>query len=172
MRILIVSAIVLLLDQITKLSIKASFRLFESVSVFGDFFRLTYIENPGMAFGIKFAGPWFFITFSIVASIAISVYLYKLRDAAFLPRFTFALILGGALGNLIDRIAYGRVIDFLDFGLSGSRFPVFNVADIAVSVGMTLLIFMIIFEKDEKQKDDSVLEMKRGNPADLSLIHI
>ncbi len=155
MRVLSLTVLVIMLDQATKLLIKANFQLYESIKITGDFFRLTYIENPGMAFGIVLAGPWFFTFFSTIASIAIMVILYRMRNERLMLRISLALVLGGAIGNLIDRFAYGRVIDFFDFGVGAQRFPVFNVADTAVSVGMVVLIFLVLFEKDEAQTDNS-----------------
>ena len=157
MRVLFITIWVIILDQATKLWIKAQFLLYDSVQVLGDFFRITYIENPGMAFGLRFAGPWFFTLFSFIASIALIVVIYRMRTEPLLPRATLALVLGGAIGNLIDRFAYGQVIDFLDFGLGGKRFPVFNVADSAVTIGMVMLIFLVLFEKDDSKKDTSRL---------------
>lgn len=155
MRVLFVTFFAVVLDQLTKILVKSNFVLYDSIKILGDFFRFTYIENPGMAFGIRFAGPWFFTLFSSIASIAILVFLYRIRHERFLSRFSLALVLGGAVGNLIDRFLYGRVVDFLDFGLGAYRFPVFNVADICVSVGMVILIFLVLFEKDVSQQDNS-----------------
>lgn len=162
MRVLIATFAIIILDQLTKFWVKAAFALHESISVVGDLFRLTYIENPGMAFGIKIAGPWFFTIFSAIASIVIFIYLYRMRHERLLPRFSLALILGGAIGNLIDRFFYGRVVDFIDLGLGDTRWPVFNVADSAVTIGMVLLIALILFEKDESQKDTA--EIADVNP--------
>lgn len=155
MRVLFATLLVIILDQATKFAIKANFVLYESIKITGDFFRFTYIENPGMAFGIQIAGPWFFTLFSTVASIAILVILYRMRHERLLSRLALAFVLGGAIGNLIDRFAYGRVVDFLDFGFGTTRFPVFNIADAGVSIGMVVLIFLVLFEKDESQKDNS-----------------
>ncbi|MCX8011437.1 MAG: signal peptidase II, partial [Ignavibacteria bacterium] len=161
MRILYVSLVIVVLDQVSKLLVKGfkipflgiehkGMELYQTVSVIGDFFRLTYIENPGMAFGINFGdGSKFFLTFfSILASVGIIYYLYKNRNHLFITRFSLALILGGAIGNLIDRIFYGvfygegalfhgKVVDFFDFdffnvnlfGHQYDRWPIFNIAD-------------------------------------------
>ncbi len=157
-------------DQVTKLIVRGlqipflginlpGMPLYASKEVIGDFLRLTYIENPGMAFGIDFGWKSFFAVFSIVASIAILLYLYKVRQENRVVRFSLALILGGAIGNLIDRVFYGplfegtslfhgRVVDFIDFdffnvslfGYNFSRFPVFNLADAAVTIGVVMLL--------------------------------
>ena len=135
------------LDQITKVMIRSAFVLHESIRVMGDFVRITYVENPGMAFGIRVGGRAFFTVFAIVASIAIVIYMFKIRNERFLPRFALGLILSGAIGNLTDRIIFGQVTDFIDIGW----WPVFNVADISVSIGMMLLIFLVLIDKDAKE---------------------
>lgn len=166
MRILGISAGIIFFDQVTKILVKSKFALGESIEILGDFLRFTYIENPGMAFGIRFAGPWFFILFSFIASGVILYYLHKLRNERLKIRIPLALILGGAVGNLIDRILYHRVVDFIEVGVGAYRWPVFNIADSAVTVGMVILISLILFERDEQQKDISVVKMTGPNPDD------
>jgi signal peptidase II len=145
------SALIVVFDQITKLTVKAKFDLRESVSVWGEIVQLTYIENPGMAFGIRFGGKYFFTVFASLATIVILVYLYRIRHERLLSRCALALIFGGAIGNLIDRYAYGQVIDFIDVGIDlDTRWPVFNVADSAVTIGMLLLVFVVLFEREPK----------------------
>ncbi len=163
------------LDQLTKALVKgitipflgiewAGMRYGQSITLIGDILRLTYIENPGMAFGINFGGKTFFALFSIIACIGIFWYLYTLRRERLRVKLPLALILGGALGNLIDRVFYGlfyreaplfhgKVVDFIDviffnisvFGYNLSRWPVFNVADSAVTIGVVL---MILFHRE------------------------
>lgn len=171
MRILNLSLFIIIADQITKLFVKGfsirplgitihGLQLGSSHPVIGDLLRLTYIENPGMAFGIDIGGKLFFSIFSIVASAAILLYLYKARNESLPFRIALALILGGAVGNLIDRVFYGvlfhegplfygRVVDFIDadffninlLGYHLSRWPVFNIADASVSCGVVLMLF-------------------------------
>ncbi len=180
-RILWVPAIVIILDQITKHIIKATMTLHDSFRVIGEFFRITYVENSGMAFGIQFGHSYFFTVFAVIASIAILVYLFKMKKEFYWARFAMALIFGGAIGNLVDRIIRGSVVDFLDFeffniyipsfellfirfpGYSMQRWPVFNVADIAVTVGMFILIIFVTFEdeSDLLESDDKNVEMVR-----------
>lgn len=157
MRVIWISCVIIALDQLTKFWIQSTFALYESIEVLGDFFRLTFIENPGMAFGLRFAGPWFFTAFSFIASIAIIIMIYRMRNEKLMPRFALALVLGGAVGNLIDRFLNQKVVDFLDFGFSSYRFPIFNIADTAVSIGMAVLLYQILLEKDESQFDNSRL---------------
>lgn len=170
MRVLYLTGIVVLLDQVAKLLVKgidipllnlylAGIPLGASYPVIGDFLRLTFIENPGMAFGIDVGGKLFLTIFSIFASVGIFIYLYKIRTESLAIRLALALILGGAIGNLIDRVFYGvlfgegslfygKVVDFIDvdffnldfMGFHINRFPVFNLADSAVSIGVVMLL--------------------------------
>jgi signal peptidase II len=170
--VIFVSALIVLLDQVTKLMVKGislpalgiaidGMRYGASRPVLGDFFRLTYIENPGMAFGINVGDKPFFAVVSIVASAAIIFYLYRSRNEPLGFRFSLAMILGGALGNLIDRVFYGvlfnegalfhgKVVDFFDvdffnisiWGYTMNRWPVFNIADASVTVGVLLLVLL------------------------------
>ncbi|MGH7596266.1 MAG: signal peptidase II [bacterium] len=152
MGVLVFTVLVVILDQITKLAVKARFYLGESIEIFGDTLRFTYIQNPGMAFGIRFGGKLFFTVFASIASLIILIYLYRMRQERFQSRFSLALILGGAIGNLIDRFAYGEVIDFIDIGVESTRWPVFNIADSAVTVGMIILISLVLFERDKSEQ--------------------
>jgi len=149
--VLVFTALIVALDQITKLTIKAQFYLGESIEIFGDILRFTYIQNPGMAFGIRFGGKLFFTIFASVASVVILIYLYRMRGERFSSRLSLALILGGAIGNLVDRFAYGEVIDFIDVGINETRWPVFNVADSAVTIGMIILVSLVLFEGHKEE---------------------
>jgi len=166
----LVSLFVVILDQVTKAIVRVSFDLHESMSVLGDFFRLTYVENSGMAFGISFGRSAFFTIFAAIASLAILIYLYKMRGEKKSAQVALALILGGAIGNLIDRVLFGKVVDFMDCdffnihlaakkifffnfpGYAMDRWPVYNFADAAVTIGMVILIIMVVFETEKKKK--------------------
>ena len=144
--------IVLLLDQVTKIFINSSFVLYESLNIIPGLFNITYIRNPGAAFGfLADADPMFrsifFIAVSIVAVAIIVVVILKIKADELLSTFGLSLILGGALGNLIDRIRLGEVIDFLDFYLGSYHWPAFNLADSAISIGAGLLIWEIMRKK-------------------------
>ncbi len=166
----IIAIILVIIDQLTKITIKG-FNIFgiehqgmmlgESIPVIGDFLRITFVENEGMAFGIKFgAGKIFLSLFSIIASVALGVFLNKLRNYSIYAKLPIMLIFSGAIGNLIDRvfygvfygesaIFYGKVVDFIQvdipditiFGLTYTHWPVFNVADSCVTLGVLLMIF-------------------------------
>ncbi len=156
----------LLLDQITKYIIKTNMHLGESIPVLGNFFRITYVENPGMAFGVRIQNGTLFSALSVFAAILVFYYLIRLRKGGWVLQTALSLIAAGAIGNLMDRFLYGKVVDFLDFeffdisipafnllgvhfnGYSMTRWPVFNVADSAVTIGMLFLIAYIAFIGD------------------------
>ena len=192
MKILYLSLTVIVADQISKFMVKGLSVPFLGINfegtplgtsrpIIGDFLRLTHIENPGMAFGIDLGGKWFFSIFSIVASIAIALYLYKARNENLAFRISLAMILGGAVGNLIDRVFYGllynegplfygKVVDFIDFdfvnlnifGYHLSRWPVFNVADASVTCGVLLLL---LTHRKAKTMEDLMPEPVGATPA-------
>lgn len=124
------------------------------VSVIGELVRFIYVRNPGSAMGLFPVGRKTLVIASILATILL-VYFYKTTKPKFKLRLVaYSAILGGALGNLIDRIFYnGHVVDFIDVGIGTHRFYTFNVADIGVSIGGVLLFFCILMEKDEPEPD-------------------
>lgn len=150
----IVSLVTVLADQATKFYIIQTMRLHESIPVIQNVFSLTYIRNPGAAFGLLASSSQgfrliFFGLTSVVALILLGTILFRLRDGDWLGQFSVAAILGGAIGNLLDRIRFGEVIDFLDFSIKGYHWPAFNLADAAISVGVVFLIIHLTFEKRE-----------------------
>lgn len=140
-----VVAAIVLLDQATKALVMRSFRLHESVPVIPHLFNLTYVRNPGAAFGFLAQQPAafrsvFFIVVSIVA-LALLTRMYATAPPGARPlRAGLLLVLAGALGNFIDRLRSGEVIDFLDFYLGDWHWPAFNVADSSITVGVALLL--------------------------------
>ena len=186
MKVILFSVFVVITDQLSKIIIKGvsipflninfeGMQYGQSLDVLGTFFRITFVENPGMAFGISVGdtAKIFLSLFSLAAGIGILIYMYKMRNEKFVVRFALALILGGAIGNLIDRtfygvifdyapMFYGRVVDFLDvdffdfsiFGQTYNRWPIFNIADSAVSVGVFLLLIFHNTETREKVNDE------------------
>ena len=188
MRLLFVSAFIVIVDQVTKLLVKGlpllnltGVQPGRKVPVMGNIFGITLVENPGIAFGINF-GPQFKLVisiFTLVASIGLFIFLFRIRNKSFGLRFSIALILGGAVGNLIDRLFYGliygyaplfhgKVVDFFNIQLfniylfnntMGSY--IFNTADLSVTIGMVFLLFAI--RKQHK-------EQEAGSPAVGSLL--
>ncbi|MFM7842407.1 MAG: signal peptidase II, partial [Nitrospira sp.] len=140
----LVSVITVLLDQATKLQITQSMRLHESIPVVPDFFSITYIRNPGAAFGILASSSSgfrlaFFGVTSILALVLLSTIFVRLKPTHWIGQLSVAAIFGGAIGNLLDRVRFGEVIDFLDIYLGAYHWPAFNVADAAISAGVCFL---------------------------------
>jgi signal peptidase II len=147
---LAVSALVLALDQMTKLYIDRSMALHNSITVVERFFNITYLRNKGAAFGILASSTYrlpFFILVSLVAACVIFVVIKRLRDDQKLAAISLSLIFSGALGNLIDRIRLGEVIDFLDVHWYDHHWPAFNIADSAICVGVFLLAIDMYLEE-------------------------
>ena len=150
---LIVSSVIVL-DQLTKWLITSTMRLHESIPVLHDFFSITYIRNSGAAFGIL-AGSHagfrlvFFGLTSVLALALLGTIYVRLSPADWVGQVSVSAIFGGAVGNLIDRIRAGEVIDFLDFSLLGHHWPAFNVADAAITVGVAFLIMHFFRHKGD-----------------------
>ena len=135
-----ITAVALLVDLVTKWLVTTNFELWDSVDVLGDFFRLTYIHNPGAVFGIQLGSSVLHLVLSALAMGVVISMLVKTPHADRWGGIGLALVLAGAIGNIVDRLRHGVVIDFLDFGIGDVRWYVFNVADACVSVGVVLLI--------------------------------
>lgn len=147
----IIAALIILLDQLTKALVLQHFQLYDTVSIVPGFFNLTYIRNPGGAFGVLAGGGSALrnLLFLGAGSVALGMILFFLRATPLkerLMRFTLALIFGGAIGNIIDRLRFGEVVDFLDFYLGSLHWPAFNVADSAITIGIGLFVYHIIFK--------------------------
>ena len=138
-----------LADQISKTAIRSTMTLYESITVIPGFFHLTYITNDGMAFGINFPfGIYIFSTISIILTAILFWYLWTIREENIILRSGVAMILAGAIGNLIDRLLLGEVVDFLDFMIGDLHWYVFNFADSFVTIGMGIILYdAIILEK-------------------------
>ena len=137
------SFLIVALDQISKWLVDRSMRLYESIPLIPSF-QLTYLRNEGAAFSfLSSAGGWqrwFFIALALTASLSIGFWLGRLGKNKKLEAIGWALVLGGAIGNLIDRLLFGYVIDFLDVYYQNWHWPAFNVADSAITVGVGLLL--------------------------------
>ncbi|MBI4177879.1 signal peptidase II [bacterium] len=135
----IVVAVVLVLDQATKWLIRANFHPYETRQILGDVFHLTFYQNTGMAFGLLEGYSGVIAVFSVFA-IGFLIYFSRRFRKEKIILASLGLVIGGALGNLVDRIVLTGVVDFLDFGFGKYRWPAFNVADICISVGIGLLV--------------------------------
>jgi len=142
MKILFVSTILVLADQLSKTIVRNTMSLYESIPVIPEFFHLTYVTNDGMAFGINFPfGIYVFSAISIIFTGFLFWYLWSIKDDEIVVRTGVALILAGAIGNLIDRIFLGEVVDFLDFMIGDFHWYVFNLADSCVTVGLGFVLY-------------------------------
>ena len=189
MKVLYVTLSIILLDQFSKFFIRGieipflninfeGMYLGESFNVIGEFFKITFIENPGMAFGFDPGSDYKLLIslFSLAASIGLFFYLFIVRKKTLSLRIAIALILGGAIGNLVDRmfygvifdyapLFYGKVVDFFDFdffnfsllGRSYDRWPIFNIADASVTVGVLILI--LFYKQHNSEEDGKVAEV-------------
>lgn len=146
----IITVLGLILDQATKLYIDRSMQLFQSIPLLDNFFHITYVRNRGAAFSFLSHASWrlpFFIGVSIVAAIAILIAFIRLRNDQKLVQISLAMIFSGAIGNLIDRLRMGEVIDFLDAHWYQHHWPAFNVADSMICVGVFLLAIDMLREE-------------------------
>ena len=152
MRLILVSGGVVLGDQVTKYLIRINLALYEHIVVIENFFNINHVLNPGGAFGFFADGSpalrkfIFLFLSSLVALFVLWLYRRIARDFIVLS-FGLALIFGGAIGNLIDRFRFGKVVDFLDFYVGTAHWPAFNVADSAISIGMVILIYHVVLNK-------------------------
>ncbi|WP_017443673.1 signal peptidase II [Gayadomonas joobiniege] len=149
----------LIVDQVSKIIVVDNFYLGESIAV-TDFFNLTYVHNYGAAFSfLADSGGWqrwFFTAIAIFAVVLISIWLKRTDKSQTALVIGFNCILGGAAGNLVDRVAYGYVVDFLDFTIPlYGRWPAFNVADMAIVIGAGLVLLDAFINKQEDTKDES-----------------
>ena len=157
MKILLVSVVIVVIDQITKALTRLNMDLYDSVPVIQNFFHLTYVTNDGMAFGLNFPGGIYVLSaVSIILTIVIFMYLWKERNGHFLMRLSLALILAGAIGNLIDRVLFGKVVDFFDFMIGDFHWYIFNVADSSVTVGMIIFLYFSFYIQPDLQPSETV----------------
>ncbi len=146
--------LIVIIDQLTKTYIDNEMRLYQSIELLENFFHITYIRNKGAAFGILSGADEsvripFFLVISAIAIAVIFYILYTYQEESKLFPLSLALILGGAVGNMIDRLRFGEVVDFLDVHWYGHHWPAFNVADMAISIGVAFLIINMLFEKEK-----------------------
>ena len=147
-------------DQLTKVAIDSQFHLHESRPILGNYLLLTYIRNSGAAFGLKFGEPVVMFVVSI-AVILLLVFLYwrgLIRPDTTYGKIGFVLIISGAAGNMIDRIRLGEVIDFIEMGVGRFRWPVYNLADIYVTIGMLLLLVTFSIHDRKLPDTQSIVE--------------
>ena len=158
MGVLFITALIITADQISKSLVKSTMTLYDVIPVIPGFFQLSYITNKGMAFGINLpVGISFFSGISLIITCFLVWILWCERKNNLLMRISLALILGGAIGNLIDRILFGEVVDFFDFMIGDFHWYIFNIADSAVTVGIILMLFYSFLFKPKVQPTHSIV---------------
>jgi len=148
---------IIAVDQITKVIVQHTLIPYRPVPVLGDFFRLTYIYNPGAAFGLHVGefSRYIFLTLTVVCVVVLLAWFRTTPPSDRLRLIAISLVTAGAIGNFIDRVRSARgVVDFLDVGIGSLRWPVFNVADMGVTVGAVMLAISLWREEQEAGKDD------------------
>ena len=147
--------VIVALDQWSKWAIKTSFNLYQSKPVIQDLLHFTYVTNDGMAFGLSFpGGRHILLIMTILLTGFIIGFLWKEKNGHPLIKYGLALILSGAIGNLIDRLLYGKVVDFLDLMIGDFHWYIFNIADSSVTIGMILFIIHSIYIEQNKTNDN------------------
>ncbi|HKD14847.1 MAG TPA: signal peptidase II [Candidatus Angelobacter sp.] len=153
---ILIAASVVMLDRLSKWLVAQKIGLSDSVDIIPGLFRLTHVQNKGAAFGLFSESPseWkvaMLILFSVAALAVVSALLWKNGNAMNATAIALSLVFGGALGNLWDRVATGRVVDFLDFYVGSHHWPAFNIADSAIVVGALLLLSEIFLAPQEEK---------------------
>lgn len=152
---ILLAGLIVLADQLTKWLIVSRMGLFDSIPVIPGFFNITYIHNTGAAFGLLAGStaswrPYFFIGIALLALGFIAFAFRRFQDRGWFYFFAFGAIAGGAVGNLIDRVRYGSVVDFLDFYVGRYHWPAFNVADTAIVIGVGLFLLANFLEQNDE----------------------
>ncbi len=162
------SVVIVVLDQLTKYLIRTTFEPNDRpFDVLGSFLRWSYIQNDGIVFGLEMPGGRLLGIFSLLATVVFVFFLVRMHDEALIVKVLLGCIIGGAIGNAIDRIAFGYVIDFIDVGIPHWPY-VFNIADSAVSVSVTLMIVYLLFfyRTDRDESDVSLAELDQMQLTD------
>lgn len=155
----IITALIIAADQFSKFWIMSSFERYETKAVIPGFFNLTYITNTGAAFGFLAgeAGQWRQVFFIAVATVALVILAFAYRhfmDRGRLAAMAICLLAGGAAGNLIDRLRFGSVVDFLDFYIGRYHWPAFNVADSSITIGISLFLLSSFLDRDKEPENN------------------
>ena len=150
---LIITFMILLVDQISKYLVMTNMKLNKSIDIIPNFFKLTYTNNHGAAFSILEGRQVLIILVSLLVFLYLVYELFKKKNNSSILCLSISLILGGLLGNLVDRLVYGHVRDFLDFKIFSYDFAIFNIGDIGIVVGVILMLIGIILEEKDGDKN-------------------
>ncbi len=146
-----------IVDQVSKIAVDTAFSRYDSLPLLGSYLRLYYIRNEGVAFGLRFGSPTFMLVVTVCVTLLLA-WLFatgRLDDGTRTGRYALILVLAGAVGNLIDRVRLGEVIDFIDMGIGSYRWPTYNFADIYVTLGMIALIASQFFSASGHSEEAS-----------------
>lgn len=153
--IFMLTGFLIFIDQILKYLVINNLEEFNSIRVIPNFFHLTFIKNEGAAFSILSGGRWFFIGIGLIALIFLIRYICLDKKICKLDIISYSLVLSGIIGNLIDRICYGSVIDYLDFYLFNYDAPIFNFADMCIVIGGIIIIYTLVVKGDNDENNYS-----------------
>lgn len=154
---ILVGMAAILCDQLSKFIVSHQMYRGQSISVIQAFFSITYVKNPNAAFGIPIGSPIIMVLLTSIATALLMFYYTKLREEGCLLYVGLALIIGGAIGNLIDRFRMQQVIDFIELGVKRFTWPVFNIADSCVTIGIIIIIWSWLFGKKSMTTSDNTL---------------
>ena len=160
-----VIAAVIGLDQLTKWLTVVNLEEYESFPLWQDVLHFTYVKNTGMAFGMLKDHRWVFMVFSTIAIVALIVYLFRFRPESCWMQVSMAMIIGGGIGNMIDRVLLGYVVDFIDFTLI--NFAVFNVADSFVCIGAGIMILCLVLDLIKEIKLEKAQKAEEKSDVDV-----
>lgn len=167
----VIVGVIVLLDQVTKVLVRSQMPLGKIIKLFdGEFLWLWHITNSGMAFGIRIIPPWGLKIIALLAVIALGVFIYRHLPQGVLGRIPFAFVMGGALGNLIDRVLFGEVTDFISVDFPDfimTRWPIFNIADSAINVGVALLLINMLFLH---KSNSNLIQATEPSPLDYTTL--
>lgn len=151
--IFIISIILIFIDQLLKYIVSNSINLYDSIKIIPNFFDITYVKNSGAAFSILEGGRLFFIILAIISLIILIRFIFLDTKISRYDCISYSLVLSGITGNLIDRIVYGSVIDYIHFHLPFYDMPIFNFADMCIVVGIIMIIYILVVKGD---KDENI----------------
>nr|WP_204617640.1 signal peptidase II [Desulforadius tongensis] len=149
MPLIFTALVVLTIDLLSKYIVQSNMELYQSIPVVENIFHITYILNPGAAFGMLAYKTSFFVAVSAALILGVVFFYRRIARETLLVKLSLGMVAGGAVGNLIDRIRYGKVVDFLDFRV----WPVFNLADTAIVIGVGLLILEIMRRPEQQDME-------------------
>ena len=149
--ILFLSSGLLVIDQLIKLFVMNTMYLYQNIKLIPNFLYITYVENDGGAFSILSGGRWFFIIMAIITLIILFKFILEDTKISKFDTICYSLVTGGIVGNLIDRLFYGKVIDYIDFQIFNYDAPVFNFADVCIVIGALMIVYILVVKGDSDE---------------------